>query len=145
MTDRGDAHRADMRERMAIKRAAERNIELPPIVDMKRRAACLKSLAKFCRTYFPDIFCKPWSKNHRACIKKMEYAIRNGGQFCLALPRGEGKTVLSQAAALWAVLNGHRLYPVLIGATEPKAEKLLKDIKGMIRRKRKSCSKTSRV
>jgi len=121
------------RKLMESRRRAERLVELPPIENVKRRKACLKDLGKFAKTYFGEMFSKPWSEAHKACMAKMMYAIRNGGQFANALPRGEGKTTLAKVAGIWALCGGYRRYPVLIGATEPKAEKLLKDVKAMFR------------
>lgn len=129
MANRNEYQRVLMEQR----RRAERLVELPAIVDVKRRKACVKSLGKFAKTYYGEMFNKPWSQAHKICIANMEYTIKNGGQFCFALPRGEGKTTLSKVAGIWAMLAGHRRYPILIGATEPKAEKLLKDVKAMLR------------
>jgi len=129
MGDRNEYQRILMEKR----RRAERLVELPAIVDVNRRKSCLRSLPKFLKTYFGEMFNKPWSSAHKACMAKMEYAIRHGGQFANALPRGEGKTTIAKGSGIWAMLGGHRKYPVLVGATEPKAEKLLKDVKAMLR------------
>ena len=49
-------------------------------------------MRKFCETYFPDIFYLGWSKDHFEVIERLETAIREGGLFALAMPRGTGKT-----------------------------------------------------
>lgn len=128
-----DKHRENMRVRMAEKRAGERNIVIPAIVNMQRRIDCSNDLGLFLKTYFPESFPLPWGSVHLECLENMEYCILNGGQFAEALPRGSGKTTMAKGGTVWAVVNGHRFYGMLIGAKENKAEALLKDIKSMLR------------
>ena len=92
----------------------------------KKRAAA--SLRKFCEEYFPLRFKKAWSPDHLKVIAKLEKAIRNGGLFALAMPRGSGKSTLIEVAVLWAILYGHRRYVVVIGSTETAATKILCNI-----------------
>jgi len=67
----------------------------------------------------------PWSKDHLEAIRRIEQATLRGGLFAMAMPRGSGKTSLALAAALWALLYGHRKFVVLIAATALAAEDLL--------------------
>ena len=46
----------------------------------------------------------------------------------MAMPRGSGKTALSLAASLWAVLYGQHEFVALVASTQTKAEQLLGDI-----------------
>ena len=127
-------HRRKMAARMREMRAAGSEIgDLPPVLDPERREACGRSFRLFCETYRPAAFNLGWSKDHLRCIERLETTVRNGGLFALAMPRGNGKTTLAITAAIWALLYGYRRYVCLIGATETKAEKLLKSIKSELR------------
>ena len=53
--------------------------------------------------------------------------------YAFAMPRGSGKTTISRMAALWAISYAHCRYIFMIGATGPKAEKLLGSIKMWVR------------
>ena len=124
------AKKESARERSAALSLSGRDIApLPEIADPKRRERCKKSLRKFCETYFPDIFYLGWSKDHFEVIERLETAIREGGLFALAMPRGTGKTTLNERAAIWAVLYGYRKFIVVIGASEDAALELLDTIK----------------
>lgn len=112
--------------------AARAGREVGPIMeveDPKRRAAGAKSLKKFCETYLPQHFYLGWSPDHLAVIKDLERTIRVGGSFALAMPRGSGKTTLTVAAALWALVCGFRKFVFLIGANANAAESLMMAIK----------------
>ena len=108
---RSHARQADMS-------AAGRDIgAIPTCANPRRRARCKGDLKAFLKTYFPNVFYYAWSNNHVRVIEKEVSAIRHGGLFALAMPRGSGKTVISTRAALWAILYGYRRYVVLFGAT----------------------------
>lgn len=118
------------RKYQAKKSATGRDIgRLPPVIDPRRKSACRFSLKLFALTYFPKTFDKPFSDDHNNVIEIMERAIVNGGLFCLAMPRGSGKTSLAIVAALWAILYGYHLFVLLVGATAPKARELLVTVK----------------
>jgi hypothetical protein len=103
--------------------------ELPPIKNRKRRAAGLADLETFCLTYLDTSFFRPFSRSHKKAAKKIELAIRNGGCFAFAMPRGFGKSTLAKAACLWAILKGKRRFACLIAASATMAERRLKEIK----------------
>jgi hypothetical protein len=110
--------------------AAGREIgPLPKVVNPRRKARCKRSLRHFCETYLKARFPLAWSADHLKAIDRLERAILDGGRFAFAMPRGSGKTSLSEAAAVWALVYGHRSFVVLIGATEAAAEELLDSIK----------------
>lgn len=102
---------------------------LPPVKDAARKESCRDSLRLFCETYLHSRFWMGWSADHLKVIAKLEAAILKGGLFALAMPRGSGKTTLAEAAALWAILYGHRRFAVLIGATDEAACEMLDSIK----------------
>ena len=99
--------------------------ELPDVVDAERKKNCEKDFRLFCETYFPETFTLTWSPDHLKAINRIETAVLRGGLFALAMPRGSGKSSLTEVAAIWSMLYGHREFIVLIGATESAALELL--------------------
>ena len=99
--------------------------ELPNVVDPERKKKCERDFRLFCKEYFPELFALEWSPDHLKVIKKVEQAVLHGGLFAMALPRGSGKSTITEVAAIWAMLYGHREFVVLIGATESAALELL--------------------
>jgi len=124
--ERRDAERA----RNAAQSVAGRDIgELPEVQNPQRKKDCEKNFRLFCESYFPETFVLAWSDDHLKVIGKIETAVLQGGLFALALPRGSGKTSISECACLWAMLYGHREFVTLIGATETAALELLDSLK----------------
>ena len=101
---------------------------LPAVVDPERKAACARSLRKFCESYCRRTFALEWSPDHLKVIAKLERCILEGGQFAIAMPRGSGKTSLCEAAALWALLYGHRKFVFLLGSADDQAHMMLDSI-----------------
>lgn len=129
-TDPYDRKRASEAERSREQSQAGREIgPLPKIVNPQRKSRCKKSLRRFCETYLAARFQLAWSADHLKVIEKIEAAVFRGGLFALAMPRGSGKTALCEAAALWAVLYGHRRFVAIIGATFDAAVEILDSIK----------------
>ena len=126
-----DAYREKQAKISADRSREGRDIApLPAVVDADRKAECERSFERFCRLYFPQTFCMPWSDDHRKAIGKIEAAVLHGGLFALAMPRGSGKTSLCETACVWALLYGHRRFVVLIGSDETAAIQLIDSIKG---------------
>ena len=118
------------RDRQAEQSLAGREIgPLPEVVNPDRKAACERNFQLFCESYFPETYALAWSPDHLKVIEKIETAVLRGGLFALALPRGSGKTTITESAALWSMLYGHREFVVLIGATESAALELLDSLK----------------
>ena len=123
--DQYEAKKRRESERQATMSAAGRDLgSIPKPKKPKRRKNCERSLQLFCETYLSDWFHLAWSEVHLSALKRLETAVLEGGQYCFAMPRGSGKTTLCIAAALWAVLYGHRLFVVMIGATESAGDEL---------------------
>ena len=99
--------------------------ELPEVVNPERKKRCRTNFRLFCEEYFPETFSLEWSPDHLKAIHKIEMAVLKGGLFALAMPRGSGKSSLTEVAAIWAMLYGHREFIMLIGATESAALELL--------------------
>ena len=124
--DRRNAERA----RQAEQSLAGRDIgDLPQVVNPERKKECERNFQLFCESYFPETYSLAWSPDHLKVIEKIETAVLRGGLFALALPRGSGKTTITESAALWSMLYGHREFVVLIGATESAALELLDSLK----------------
>ena len=118
------------RQRNAALSAAGRDISpLPEVVNPERKKACERNFQLFCESYFPETYSLGWSPDHIKAIEKIETAVLSGGLFALAMPRGSGKSTLTETAALWAMLYGHREFVTLIGATESAALEMLDSIK----------------
>lgn len=133
-------HRSDAgyeRERLraaaasAARSQAGRDIAsgMPKVVNPARKAQARESYEFFCRTYFPEVFTLPWSNDHRRVIAQIETAAKSGGLSAFAMPRGSGKTSLTEKAVEWATLYGYREFPVLLGSDESAALELLDTIK----------------
>ncbi|MGA2499650.1 MAG: terminase gpA endonuclease subunit [Tepidisphaeraceae bacterium] len=102
---------------------------IPPIKDVDRRARADDDFRFFCENYFPRLFTLAWSNDHLKVIAKIEQAVKHGGQFAMAMPRGSGKTTLCQVASLWALLTGRQQFVFLIGATAEYATAALDNLK----------------
>jgi hypothetical protein len=102
---------------------------LPEVAHPRRKKRCRRDLREFCDTYLRERFPIPWSDDHFRAMRRLQTCVLDGGRFAFAMPRGSGKTSLSEAASLWAVLYGHRRFAVLIGATESAAEENLESVK----------------
>lgn len=125
-----DRKREAERDRQAKISRSGRDIgPVPQVVDPKRRAKGEKSLRFFCEAYFPQRFDLGWSRDHLKVIERMEEAVLRGGLFAIAMPRGSGKTTLSECAAIWGLLRGARKFVMLIGASAEAAASLLDAIK----------------
>ena len=103
--------------------------ELPPVKNPERKARAASDFRFFCDSYFPLTFSLPWSPDHLQVIAKIEQAVLRGGLFAMAMPRGSGKSTISECACIWAVLYGHREFVCLIGSDEGHAMDMLDSIK----------------
>ena len=125
-----DAHRAAAAQRQADQSLAGRDIgDLPPVDDPERKESCRLDFRRFCETYFPEVYQLSWSDDHLRAIAKIQKAVLGGGLFALAMSRGSGKSSLTESAAIWAMLYGHREFVVLVGASESAALEMLDSIK----------------
>ncbi|MCG3178325.1 MAG: hypothetical protein BIFFINMI_00652 [Phycisphaerae bacterium] len=124
-----EARRRQAEKNRAATKATQDIYPVPEIENFLRRQECERSFRRFCEVYFPVAFHRAWSDDHLRVIGKIEKAVREGGLFAFAMPRGSGKTTLARCAALWAVLYGFRPFVCLIGATDERAKELLIPIK----------------
>jgi hypothetical protein len=103
--------------------------DLPAVVNVARKEQASSDFRFFCERYFPLTFYLPWSPDHLKVIAKIEQAALRGGLFAMAMPRGSGKSTISECACIWAVLYGHRDFVCLIGSDEGHAMDMLESIK----------------
>jgi hypothetical protein len=103
--------------------------ELPEVVNRERKERAASDFRFFCDSYFPLTFSLPWSDDHLKVIARIEQAVLRGGLFAMAMPRGSGKSSISECACIWAVLYGHREFVCLIGSDEGHAMDMLDAIK----------------
>jgi len=127
--DYDEVKRRQAERNAELVRAAQDIGEIPKVADAERRALCEASFQQFCETYFAEVFYLPWSDDHLRVIEKIERAVRSGGLFAMAMPRGSGKTVLCQTAVLWSALTGATTFVCLIAASAERARNLLENIK----------------
>src|SRR5688500_3177513 len=93
------------RARNAALSQAGRDIgELPAVANPERKAEAATNFRFFCESYFPQTFYLPWSDDHLRVISKIEQAVRYGGLFAMAMPRGSGKSSQAEIACIWAAL-----------------------------------------
>ena len=119
----------------AARRSSERSLEgrdigeLPAVENQERKQSCRNDFKLFCETYFPEVYQLKWSDDHLRAIAKIQKSVLEGGLFALAMSRGSGKSSLTETAAIWAMLYGHREFVVLVGASESAALEMLDSIK----------------
>lgn len=110
--------------------------EIPPVRHPRLKERCRYDLEAFGWYY-----CRSLLK-HRASraikeslVDEVQNCILNGGQALKLYGRGAGKsTWIEYIAPVWAVLYGHRRFPVVIAATLKQAKKGLKTIKRLLAR-----------
>jgi hypothetical protein len=109
-------------EAINAKTAAAQEIgPLPEVANPDRRKRCSESLLAFAREYFAPTFYLPFAPYQIAMLECFERVIQHGGKEVHAVRRGGLKSTCARVACLWAAVCGHRKFPVLVGATDDKA------------------------
>lgn len=127
--DHKESREKDAANKRELSTGARDIAPLPDVGDIDRRDAATASLRTFCETYFPEQFTLAWSEDHLRVLAQIERAVKDGGLFAMAMPRGSGKTTLAECAANWSVLCGYRSFVVLIGASEKHATEIMESLK----------------
>lgn len=110
-------------EAINAKTAAAQEIgPLPAVLDPVRRAKASVNNILFAETYFPATFYIAWAPYQRAMMDRFQNVVLSGGREAHAVRRGGLKSTCARVSTLWAVVNGHRRFPVLVGATDDKAD-----------------------
>jgi hypothetical protein len=97
-------------------------------LDLKRRKKYAKKLEGWLKCYMPNTFCRPFDKDQKESIKRIQGLILHGGMQALAEPRGTGKTSIAIGATIWGVVNGHLRFPVILGSDAGAANGIRKEI-----------------
>lgn len=119
----GIAHGNAALERQNARTALTQEVgPLPPIKDPARRARCKYDLRAACLTYFQPACYLGLSPYQEEMVAALQYVTLNGGKKSRAVRRGGLKSTLGRIDAAWGVLNGHRKFMVLVGATDPKSD-----------------------
>ena len=125
-----ERHKERMRARQREETLQGQEIgPLPPVRHPHRRAAAMADFQAFCKAYLGETFSLPWSRNHETAIPHIVRVVTRGGRFCIAMGRGEGKSSLAEAAALWVMLPGRERFITLIGSNAAKRGELMTSIK----------------
>lgn len=100
------------------------------------KEACRYDLEKFMWYYCRRVLKhRPSELIKNGLIHDVQETILHGGQAVKQYGRGTGKTtIIVYCAITWAILYGHRRYPVIISATGKLAKKNLKVVKKLLSR-----------
>jgi hypothetical protein len=121
--------REAQRDRMARKRASERDLKIPIPAEPNRRFDALQDGELFLTTYFPEVFFEPFTTDRRDMHQSIVRAAMYGGDQAIAGTRGEGKTKLAIYTALFLTLKGLSPFPIVIGKNQRKSEGELRTVR----------------
>lgn len=116
-------------DRKSVARAADRDLAIPKVANVRRRRECLADPYKFLKTYFPDIFSQPFTADRKEMIDAIYHAARYGGDQAVAGPRGDGKTRSALFCILALALGGFVSFPMIISKSGPRAARELRNLK----------------
>lgn len=125
---------ADRARRAAVTARGQEIGQIRKVVNPERRNRARLSLRFHLETYHAQTFNCPWANYHLVLMERGEYVTHHGGWFAFAMPRGGGKSSIAEGLVEWAILHGHKHWPLLLGATDDKAVRRLKNIKTELRR-----------
>lgn len=91
---------------------------LPKVRNPRRKARGRANLLDFLTSYFPNRFFWGFSSDHEEVIRREDRCTTAGGLFACAMPRGTGKTAITEPAALRALLYGFRKFIPTIQAIQ---------------------------
>lgn len=120
-------------QRMAEKRARERDLRIPRVKEPNRRRDCLADPYLFLPTYFERVFYQPFTDDRREMLNAILHAARFGGDQAEAGPRGDGKTRMALFGALFLELSCLLFFPLIISKSGPRAHRELRNLKDAIR------------
>ena len=123
----------DDADRKRVKRAADRDLVIPPVKNPERRAALREDDIAWLQTYLPQVFYHPFTPARVALVEEIARCLRYGTRKCVAAPRGDGKSTLTKYLSLKYALEGMVEYLLVLAATGKKADKILGDIKRQLR------------
>jgi hypothetical protein len=101
--------------------AAQEIGPLPDVANPQRRERCTADNLLFAETYFGPTFYRGWAPYQREMMDSFQEVILNGGKKVRAVRRGGLKSTCARASVVWATMNGHSNFTVLVGASESQA------------------------
>ena len=129
-------------QRKAEKRAAERDITIPSIVDASRRVELEADDCEWLRFYLPDVFEFPFTADQRQEVADVGHCLRYGTKKAIADRRGGGKTSIVRYLTLKYMLTGECPFALYVGASDGKADQSERSIK---RRLQLGCRERNRI
>ena len=130
--DSSDKQREYQRQLMNDRRFMARDIRLPGVKHPRMRAMCLASPQRFLRHYFDWIFFNPFVSYQNEVIDAIAESIEYGTRTSIAAPRGDGKTSICTGMITWGLCKGLINFPVILAATDPKADQILNNLKKLL-------------
>ena len=111
------------------RRAASRDLSLPPCLNPKRRQECSQDIYLALATYFPHRFSQEFTPSRREMVDAVFGAMRDGTAQAIAAPRGDGKTTITECVVTLCVLYGWIRFPLILAQTAEYAGDRLEGIK----------------
>lgn len=126
-----ESERSQDAQRKREKRARERDIIIPPIVDRERRLRLEQDDRAWLRHYNPKAFYNEFTDQQAQSLRSIAEAVQYGTKKCIAGPRGDGKTALTRYRLGKGLLRKHVdgekrgraecPFALYVGASDPKA------------------------
>ena len=105
-------------------------------IDTKRRHKAEKSLHDWVNTYCVGLLIDdPPPEKGCQILDEMERALDDSRPYMIMMGRGNGKTSLTECAAVYSMATGKRRFPVIISANARAASNILDDIFRMFQEK----------
>jgi len=96
---------------VAVWRESQRIVNRRKPKSQSRRDRLEKDAADWLKYYFPHAFKLDFGTPHHEQIERSGYAIKTGGSFVMAAPRGTGKSAVFWGLCLYYVLTGELRFP----------------------------------
>ena len=111
--------RRETRPRSRAENKAKANLEHSTVDriecdNTKRRKRLERDPAKWLKHYLAEAYPRPFDKPHIAIINGAITASETGGRFCVAAPRGIGKSTVLWGVVLMLALSGRQPFPVCV-------------------------------
>lgn len=108
-------------QRKRDKRAAAKDVLIPPCADRERRERLEADDEAWLRYYFHELFTYEFTSQQRVMIDAIRKAMLYGGDQAIAASRGEGKTKICEAQLLKYTISGVISFAIFFAATTDKA------------------------
>lgn len=130
--DHNESYHAKQTARQDVAESFGHELDRGPL-NPDRRTAGEASLLEFGKAYGGAALTKSVSRDHVSMAEKIQACTDRGEMFAGAYPRGSGKSTWMKLGILRATLMHAAYYTLLVGATAPFAQKMLRNIKADLR------------